>query len=960
MKRSRKMLALFLCLAVLFSLLPLPALAYGEVDYGREYDHIDVKVDSEYTFTVDGVPTTVNGIIQPDTMVVKTGSRTYDFSKYNVRTQTEGGQTEYEIRASLSPDSIEWVEGTYQMRNVTVSGRMLFLDIPASLKGLLPTTSYNGKTYYYADFTDYKYTGLQECTGGRGMRSRGNSGTPTGLDLYIAADGLDILLTEGKIAIEKVIVDESGRELTDSASFSYTLTDAEGNALYFADGAYTADPSAAGASSTVIVKGGETVVLEGVPAGTYRITETQKAGYTIRAISGNKTTEYTTDYVVKTKQDGDIPVAVFTNTKLPEKGAVRLQKTASGIGNGEYPDPQVHIYAADSEGNKTGDALWSGTLPANGDAVYPNCYLPQGRYVIEESGAEAEGYSYTASLQQDGGKTRDEALLFSVSAGTVTSLTLSNTYSEAGTEPEDPADPAWDVSRSKTATNLDENYESKVTLSLPSAEEHLVTDVVFVLDESSCSEPVKAEVAKMLETLYAQVKNTGATIQIGAVQFRGEVTTLPLTELSETTKDTVADFMSARPATGGSNMSAGLLAGEAMLDADTSVSADRKYLILVSDGITYIWDDETTAEQENYGVNFANADAPSTPMLASPDGWDVLHGNGYVPSDWASALAGTESLLDKTIAEKATPYVRGEDISQKSFVAYGEKDLYTSTVDIALYASHQAYQRIASKYPHTYAVTAGVESEMAVYPFGPSFMKYLAKGAEVSFDGILNEIIYLVDAGSYVEDTIGYAPGDYNFDFISQASAMTLRVGNDSYAAQEIGENQFGFKPLSNGSYAYKVTYIPGNLEDTERFIWEINEAVTNFAPVSLTYTVKLTNPKTTPGTYGTYDTDGSAGHDGLYTNISAILFPVDTNGNPGPQQVFSKPTVSYTVKDSPAASTDPPEPSPSAPENPPASADPNPPKTGDPGNIGLWLALLLVMAGGAGTAVFFLKKHKE
>ncbi len=211
---------------------------------------------------------------------------------------------------------------------------------------------------------------------------------------------------------------------------------------------------------------------------------------------------------MKTKQDGDIPVAVFTNTKLTEKGAVRLQKTASGIGNGEYPDPQVRIYAADSEGNKTGDALWSGTLPANGDAVYPNCYLPQGRYVIEESGAEAEGYSYTASLQQDGGETRDEALLFSVSAGTVTSLTLSNTYSEAGTEPEDPADPAWDVSRSKTATNLDENYESKVTLSLPSAEEHLVTDVVFVLDESSCSEPVKAEVAKMLETLYAQVKNT--------------------------------------------------------------------------------------------------------------------------------------------------------------------------------------------------------------------------------------------------------------------------------------------------------------------------------------------------------------------------------------------------------------------------------------------------------------------
>ena len=226
---------------------------------------------------MDGIPTTVNGVIQPDTMVVKIGSQTYDLSKYNVRTQSEDSQTEYEIRTSLSPDNIEWVKGTYKMSNVTVSGRMLFSDVPASLKDLLPTTNYNGKTYYYTDFTDYKYTGLQECTGGWGMRSKGNSGTPTGLDLYIAADGLDILLTEGKIAIEKVIVDESGKELTDSASFSYALTDAEGNALYFAGNEYTADPSAAGASSTVTVKGGETVVLEGVPAGTYRITETQKS-----------------------------------------------------------------------------------------------------------------------------------------------------------------------------------------------------------------------------------------------------------------------------------------------------------------------------------------------------------------------------------------------------------------------------------------------------------------------------------------------------------------------------------------------------------------------------------------------------------------------------------------------------------------------------------------------------------
>lgn len=48
--------------------------------------------------------------------------------------------------------------------------------------------------------------------------------------------------------------------------------------------------------------------------------------------------------------------------------------------------------------------------------------------------------------------------------------------------------PKWTISKSKTATNLDSNYESKVTLSLPSAEEKLDSDIVFVVDKSESSE----------------------------------------------------------------------------------------------------------------------------------------------------------------------------------------------------------------------------------------------------------------------------------------------------------------------------------------------------------------------------------------------------------------------------------------------------------------------------------------
>lgn len=457
----------------------------------------------------------------------------------------------------------------------------------------------------------------------------------------------------------------------------------------------------------------------------------------------------------------------------------------------------------------------------------------------------------------------------------------------------------WDVSKSKTATNLDANYESKVTLSLPSAEEQLETDVVFVLDESSCSDQVKDAVATMLENLYQQIKDTNAAIKIGAVQFRGEVTKLPLTVLTETTKDTVATFMEDRPKTGGSNMNAGLLAGEKMLDDDKFVENNRKYLILVSDGITYIWDDETTLEQENYGINFANRDTPYTPMLANPDGWDVKYHRGYCPTDWSEMLKQIEGLLEKTVNDKASKYVRGGDISSEKFVNYSEKDDYASTVEIALYKSYVAYKSIAAKY-NTYAVTAGEKSDMEYYPFGPSFMNYLAGNDEVNFEKIKNDILYLVGPGSTVTDYMGYVEGDYNFDFVNDAAALSLKVDDDSYAAEKLADNKYGFKPSGNNSdgnngYDYIVEYFPGE-KNAEHFVWTINVPVSNFAPVQLTYAVKLTNPKTAPGTYGTYDKDGSNNYEGLYTNNSAALLPVNSNNIEGEKEYFNKPTVSYTV----------------------------------------------------------------
>ena len=126
---------------------------------------------------------------------------------------------------------------------------------------------------------------------------------------------------------------------------------------------------------------------------------------------------------------------------------------------------------------------------------------------------------------------------------------------------------------------------------------------------------------------------------------------------------------------------------------------------------------------------------------------------------------------------------------------------------------------------------------------------------------------------------------------------MRLMVGGESYEAVKIEENIYGFKPIGeSGEYAFVVEYVPGEGAE-EHFVWHINEAVSNFAPVQLTYEVVLTNPSTEPGTYGIYDADGSQGYEGLYTNLSATLYPVDSNGTAGSAEAFAQPTVSYTKR---------------------------------------------------------------
>lgn len=498
----KKYLAFALALVMALALIPGMALADKNGGHGGNqsgYNHIDVKVDGKYTVSVDGTSYTLDGRLQANSIKVTIESTTYDFSNYSVKTRTEAGKLEYEIIKTIDPSSVAWISGTFKMSNVYVSARMLFEIVPAEvLKSVLKTTTINGMTYYYADIENMQYNGVQECTGGNGMRSEGNTGTPTGLDLYITAEAAGVYITKGKLAIEKIIVDENGKEIEDNTAFDFTIT---GPNSY---------------RNSVTVKGGETVTLTDLEAGSYTVTEIQKNGYAICDIDGEATTDYSKDYIVVAKEDSSIPVAQFTNTKLMQKASVNIKKTASGAEQGvAYPNPQISIFKVDNNGQIVGDALTTVTLQANGDTLYLTKYFEPGSYAVTESGANIEGYELKTSLSVNGQDAND--MVFTVSnAGETVSLTVNNAYTKQLPQPE-----KANISIYKVVEGVDkpEDYEVVVNIKGENFDEDIPLDASNSFTANIDVAPGKYTIAEKSSSDIQGYKLVSTTIDETSVEL---------------------------------------------------------------------------------------------------------------------------------------------------------------------------------------------------------------------------------------------------------------------------------------------------------------------------------------------------------------------------------------------------------------------------------------------------------
>lgn len=469
----------------------------------------------------------------------------------------------------------------------------------------------------------------------------------------------------------------------------------------------------------------------------------------------------------------------------------------------------------------------------------------------------------------------------------------------------------WDVSKSKTATNLDENYESQVTLSLPSASFRPSVDVVIVIDVSSSMKDsdineAKAAALAMCDELASY---TNVETKIGIVTFDRVAHSLTDGMVSISDAKMAVDSIKASSDT---NMMAGLIAGKAMLDAG---SATDKYLVLMSDGIPIYWVDEegnpackvlerysrdgetliesTIAPSEPEGSrNDVSAIIPVDTLLAASD-WSTDSDTWAQISDTGVTI---ENGYKYTNIQKCT-YLTAKYLKNNIFGKYNLKMVAFGTDK---YENNEIY-----KNGENFCDWIGAQEGVSYYKVAKPGYGGQDGDLTKAFAEITNELVQLVDTGSFVIDEIGKTD-EYDFDFINDLSKLKLTVGGVSLEKEKISDNVYGFGLQMDGNenrtYRYTLTYHAQNEQtDTasangEYFRWDINEAITINNTVQLTYTVKLVNPKTEAGTYGQYDRDGSKGYAGLYTNNQAILYPVDSNGRQGAAEAFSKPTVSYTV----------------------------------------------------------------
>ena len=148
----------------------------------------------------------------------------------------------------------------------------------------------------------------------------------------------------------------------------------------------------------------------------------------------------------------------------------------------------------------------------------------------------------------------------------------------------------------KTAspTSLTEDSrDTTVTLSLPSDEYKNKVDVVFVMDKSTSTYANGIDFNDQVKELFDSVieRNPNIDLKVGVIKFRGKATDMlgsGLTEYEGNEEAILAAIASNSVPGNGTNIHGGLDMADELLEADSEVDNSSKYVILLTDGKSYI------------------------------------------------------------------------------------------------------------------------------------------------------------------------------------------------------------------------------------------------------------------------------------------------------------------------------------------------------------------------------------
>ena len=448
----------------------------------------------------------------------------------------------------------------------------------------------------------------------------------------------------------------------------------------------------------------------------------------------------------------------------------------------------------------------------------------------------------------------------------------------------------------KAATDLDENLETRVTLSFPGKREAEPSDVVFVLDKSGASAQMDIynQAKGFLSQISQKAKDDGLDIKVGVVLFnkKGNIQQ-QLTDVVTGYDDILAAMNSS--VRSGTNMDAGLLAAKSILDADTAVKAENKHVILISDGATYLY-----CKNGDYAT-------PYTRSFGKVEGgknfmggiWEWQSREYHTNNAWKKFSDGSNFIFSQAMKSpeklgKYLEYYRDQyENSDKNWAQYDYE--YTDAaanngttnpipvdvnapcnIDVAFWSTDDTFQSM---------VKAGYDMNVyyknAADFDGQVFLQYLTRNSnngqlDTDFADIKAKLVDKIAAGSTVEDFIGA-----DFDFVNDPAKISLTANGEKLAPEKIDDGAYGFGKLANGSYRFTLDYVNG---DQEVLKLTLNEAASPSKPVVLEYSERLVNVPTEPGTHT------------LKVNESAILQPIDGNGMRGDAYEFPVPTVTYTV----------------------------------------------------------------